>query len=59
MRAEFFNTGMNHFEGGWPKDVNMNDEEATKRYRRKVEKDENYPIIMIPLLKVLSSNDTR
>lgn len=33
---------MNHIEGGWPKDINMNDPEATLRYRRKIEKDDAY-----------------
>lgn len=33
---------MNHIEGGWPKDINMNDPEATQRYRRKIEKDDAY-----------------
>ncbi|XP_044269333.1 dynein intermediate chain 3, ciliary [Tribolium madens] len=41
-RAEYTNAAMNHIEGGWPKDVNTADEEQTKRYRRKVEKDEGF-----------------
>ncbi|KAJ0181519.1 hypothetical protein K1T71_002241 [Dendrolimus kikuchii] len=28
--------------GGWPKDVNVLDPEATQRYRRKIEKDDGY-----------------
>lgn len=43
---------MNHFEGGWPKDVNINDEEATKRYKRKIEKEENYGHTLMQLLRV-------
>ncbi|XP_065164479.1 dynein intermediate chain 3, ciliary isoform X2 [Atheta coriaria] len=50
-RAEYANAGINHIEGGWPKDVNINDEEQTKRYRRKIEKDEGYPHIMSQLCK--------
>ncbi|CAH0726408.1 unnamed protein product, partial [Brenthis ino] len=42
IRAEYATTGANHAEGGWPKDVNVVDPEATQRYRRKVEKDDNY-----------------
>ncbi|VVC90885.1 unnamed protein product [Leptidea sinapis] len=42
VRAEYTNSGMNHVEGGWPKDINMNDPEATQRYRRKIEKDDAY-----------------
>ncbi|XP_017774943.1 PREDICTED: dynein intermediate chain 3, ciliary isoform X2 [Nicrophorus vespilloides] len=50
-RAEYSNALMNHVEGGWPKDVNIADEEQTKRYRRKVEKDESYAHIMQQLCK--------
>uniref|UniRef100_A0A2A4JH19 Uncharacterized protein n=1 Tax=Heliothis virescens TaxID=7102 RepID=A0A2A4JH19_HELVI len=42
IRAEHSNSGANHAEGGWPKDVNVNDPEATQRYRRKIEKDDGY-----------------
>ncbi|CAG5025617.1 unnamed protein product [Parnassius apollo] len=42
VRAEYTNSGINHIEGGWPKDINMNDPEATQRYRRKIEKDDAY-----------------
>ncbi|XP_053602327.1 dynein intermediate chain 3, ciliary-like isoform X2 [Plodia interpunctella] len=42
IRAEYSTTGANHAEGGWPKDVNILDPEATQRYRRKIEKDDNY-----------------
>ncbi|XP_052756761.1 dynein intermediate chain 3, ciliary-like [Galleria mellonella] len=41
-RAEYTSSGANHAEGGWPKDVNTLDPEATQRYRRKIEKDDNY-----------------
>ncbi|XP_039764536.1 dynein intermediate chain 2, axonemal-like [Pararge aegeria] len=42
VRAEYSTTGANHSEGGWPRDVNLLDPEATQRYRRKVEKDDPY-----------------
>ncbi|CAG9567629.1 unnamed protein product [Danaus chrysippus] len=42
IRAEYTTTGANHAEGGWPKDVNVVDPEATQRYRRKIEKDDTY-----------------
>ncbi|XP_045541589.1 dynein axonemal intermediate chain 2-like [Papilio machaon] len=41
-RAEYTSSGINHVESGWPKDINMNDPEATQRYRRKIEKDDAY-----------------
>lgn len=34
--------GINHVEGGWPKDVNPAEVEQTIRYRKKVEKEEVY-----------------
>lgn len=34
--------GVNHTEGGWPKDINPNEVEQVTRYRKKVEKDEAY-----------------
>lgn len=41
-RSEYTDAGMNHREGGWPKDVDPNEVEQTMRYRKKVEKDENF-----------------
>uniref|UniRef100_A0A8D0HGS3 Dynein intermediate chain 2, axonemal n=1 Tax=Sphenodon punctatus TaxID=8508 RepID=A0A8D0HGS3_SPHPU len=41
-RFEMETRGVNHLEGGWPKDVNPLEMEQTIRYRKKVEKDENY-----------------
>lgn len=45
MNTERFETevrGINHTEGGWPKDVNPQEIEQVIRYRKKVEKDETY-----------------
>lgn len=33
---------VDHSEGGWPKEVNCQDEEHTARFRRRVERDDNY-----------------
>ncbi|XP_050305470.1 dynein intermediate chain 3, ciliary [Anthonomus grandis grandis] len=55
MRAEFTNSSMNHVEGGWPKDVNTADEEQTKRYRRKIEKDEGFNHTMMQLFKSMEN----
>ncbi|XP_035157563.2 dynein axonemal intermediate chain 2 isoform X2 [Callithrix jacchus] len=41
-RFETETRGVNHVEGGWPKDVNPLELEQTIRFRKKVEKDENY-----------------
>ncbi|KAM4691857.1 dynein axonemal intermediate chain 2 [Rhinophrynus dorsalis] len=41
-RFEMEVRGINHVEGGWPKDVNPQEMEQTIRYRKKVEKEDNY-----------------
>ncbi|KAM4550026.1 dynein axonemal intermediate chain 2 [Fundulus diaphanus] len=41
-RFESSSCGLNHVEGGWPKDINPKDLEQTIRFRKKVEKEENY-----------------
>ncbi|KAF5294468.1 hypothetical protein FQR65_LT01594 [Abscondita terminalis] len=55
-RANFINSGINHTEGGWPKDVNITDEEHTKRYRRKVEKDDSYVPTILQLCKTMENS---
>eukprot|EP00759_Apiculatamorpha_spiralis_P046725 PhF_6_TR42929/c0_g2_i1/m.65144/K11143/DNAI2; dynein intermediate chain 2, axonemal len=34
--------GMYHVEGGWPKDVDVTDQQHKARYQRKIEKEEDY-----------------
>lgn len=41
-RVVMTDSGANHGEGGWPKDVNFWDEEATLRVRRRWERDDDY-----------------
>ncbi|XP_074647572.1 dynein intermediate chain 3, ciliary-like isoform X2 [Tubulanus polymorphus] len=41
-RFETDTRGINHTEGGWPKDVNPQEVEQVIRFRKKVEKDEVY-----------------
>lgn len=50
-RYQSDNDGVNHVEGGWPKDVNSAEQEQVLRYRKKVEKDDIY----INSVKQLSS----
>lgn len=45
-RFETESRGINHVEGGWPKDINPAEVEQTIRFRKKVEKDENYTNII-------------
>lgn len=47
------NRGVLHKEGGWPKDVDPTDVEHTLRYKKKVEKDEEYMKIVKNLCEVL------
>lgn len=41
-RTEYSHRGMLHSEGGWPKEVNYQDEEQPGRYKKKIEKDDSY-----------------
>ena len=41
-RSEFTVKGINHVEGGWPKDINYAEPEQVARFRKKVEKEEMY-----------------
>lgn len=42
MRFHTENKGIHHVEGGWPKDVNIQEQDQVNRYRKKMEKDELY-----------------
>ncbi|CAF0752563.1 unnamed protein product [Didymodactylos carnosus] len=42
VRFDTESKGINHTEGGWPKDVNITEHDQIRRYRRKVEKDDAY-----------------
>lgn len=42
--------GMYHYEGGWPKEVNINDEESTQRHRKKIEREDNWGAQVIGLI---------
>ncbi|XP_062472857.1 dynein axonemal intermediate chain 2 [Pezoporus occidentalis] len=41
-RVKVQSRGVNHVEGGWPKDVNPREADQTARFRKKLEKDEHY-----------------
>lgn len=41
-RSHFESRGVNHIEGGWPKDVNPIEPDQVIRFRKKIEKDESY-----------------
>lgn len=49
-RTEFSDRGMYHDQGGWPKEVNIYDEESIHRYKKKIVKEDNY----IQALKTLT-----
>lgn len=44
--------GMNHTEGGWPREINPTDEEQTLRFKKKIEKDESYIHTILQLTHV-------
>jgi len=50
--VEAVNQGINHSEGGWPKDVSATDAEQTSRYRRKLEKDEQFAVQIMSVAAV-------
>jgi len=41
-RKEFSDKGMNHWTGGWPRDVDPSDVDQTTRFLKKISKDEAY-----------------
>ena len=53
FRAEYLSQGMNHFEGGWPKDINPSENDQTMRFRKKIEKDDGYINSVLTLCTVI------
>ncbi|KAG5329902.1 DNAI2 protein, partial [Acromyrmex charruanus] len=49
-------SGMFHFEGGWPKEINPKDEEVTARFRRRVEKEEDWSSKLMNLFQKMEHN---
>lgn len=52
MSTETRDSGICHSEGGWPKEVNAKDDEVTARFRRRVEKEDNWAPKMKTLMTV-------
>ncbi|CAF4289943.1 unnamed protein product, partial [Rotaria magnacalcarata] len=48
-RFETENRGINHVEGGWPKDINPLEPDQTSRFRKKTEKEDGYTRSMLSL----------
>ena len=46
-------TGVNHVEGGWPKEINPNELEQVTRFKKKIEKDENYTATIHKLAEIV------
>ncbi len=61
-RVVIRNASMRHTEGGWPKDVDFTEQSDVKRFRKKVEKDEDYQYSMKSLFpmvqKCMKQNNT-
>ncbi|KAH8304680.1 hypothetical protein KR018_004683, partial [Drosophila ironensis] len=45
--------GLYHYEGGWPKEVNINDEEQTLRHRKKVEREDSWGQQVIEMIRTM------
>ena len=54
IRAVFQDVGLLHEEGGWPKDIDMNEPDMVTRYRKKLEKDDQYQTSMLEMTSVFS-----
>jgi dynein intermediate chain 2 len=52
VRFETENRGINHVEGGWPKDVNSLEPDQTSRFRKKTEKEDGYSRSMMSIGQV-------
>jgi hypothetical protein len=52
VRFETENRGVNHVEGGWPKDVNSLEPDQTTRFRKKTEKEDGYGRAVVSLGQV-------
>ncbi|KFQ56416.1 Dynein intermediate chain 2, axonemal, partial [Nestor notabilis] len=48
-RVKVQSRGVNHVEGGWPKDINPREADQTARFRKKLEKDEHYISVVTQL----------
>ncbi|XP_050721118.1 dynein axonemal intermediate chain 2-like [Eriocheir sinensis] len=46
---DFASSGMNHTEGGWPRDVSLTEDDQKIRYKKKIEKDDGYIHSMLQL----------
>jgi dynein intermediate chain 2, axonemal len=55
-RFETSTKGINHFEGGWPSDIDPTQIDQVTRYRKKVEKDEAYMQAVLDLGSVCDSS---
>ena len=49
-RVVMKSTSMHHVEGGWPKDVDFTEQSDVKRFRKKVEKDDDFQYAMKSLV---------
>jgi len=52
IRFETEHRGINHVEGGWPKDINPLEPDQTSRFRKKTEKEDGFTRCMLSLGQV-------
>jgi dynein intermediate chain 2, axonemal len=57
-----WSTGMTHREGGWPKEIDPREKQETARYRKKLERDEDFRTTVTALapvvMRVMKQNNT-
>lgn len=56
-RSQVESKGIDHREGGWPKDVHLHEEDQLIRYRKKIEKDQIYLNALQRLVQVGGGED--
>ena len=49
VRFETEHRGINHVEGGWPRDINPLEPDHTSRFRKKTEKEDGFSRSMLSL----------
>lgn len=54
IRFETEHRGINHVEGGWPKDINPLEPDQTSRFRKKTEKEDGFTRCMLSLGQVFT-----
>ena len=55
QKFEVVDIGMLHYEGGWPKEIDVTDDEQKQRYCKKLEKEEGYTQTILGLCDTMET----